>query len=179
MQPRDNPGTGLGTQLLSELDSRAGGRSLPLLLLSLPLLFRSSELSSLLCGLVTTPLSCPHFNFGMSSSFCALAATAALLLFSILLISASRSNFQMFFLRYAIHRRMFSRMSTRRQGGLRLVVLQAVLCLGALYSRVHQVVILPAVLRVVLRRGVQLAVRHPAIRVLGVHAGCRMSRLLG
>ena len=45
---------------------------------SLSSLLKCSGLSSLLCSLVTTPLSFPASNWAMSSSFSALAATAAI-----------------------------------------------------------------------------------------------------
>ena len=104
MRPQDLPGSGPGLQLSSEPVSRGGGRSLPSLL-------RSSSLSSLLCRSVTTLLSFQPSNLAMSSFFWALAATAALLAISMLLICASRSKLQNFLLRYTIHRQMSSGMS--------------------------------------------------------------------
>ena len=63
MRQQDLPGSGAGPQLLSQRDSRGGDRSLLLLLRSHPLLFRSSNLSSFLCSLVTSPLSFPASKF--------------------------------------------------------------------------------------------------------------------
>ena len=72
MRPRDLPGSGPGPQLSWEPNSRGGGRSLLLLL-------RSSSLSSLLCSLVTMPVSFVAWHLAKSSSFWALTAAAALL----------------------------------------------------------------------------------------------------
>ena len=167
MRPRDLPGSRPAPERLSEPVLRGGGWSL-LLLLS------SYNLSSLLCSLVTTPLSFPASNLAMSSFFWALAATAALLLISILLICASSSKFQIIFLGYTIHRQMFSGMSTPGgssgacpPGGPPGGPLSG----GALLG-VRQVVLLRAVLRVVLCLGVQ-AVRHPGF------LRCRIGQRLG
>ena len=54
----------------------------------------------------------PNLELGDVHLLLALAATVALLPISILLIWASRSNFQIFLLRYMIHHQMFSPMST-------------------------------------------------------------------
>ena len=89
MRPGDLPGSSPGPQLPSDPDSRGGGQSLLSLL-------NSCSLFSLLCSQVTVPLSFPASNLAISCSLWALAATAALLLISILLICASRSKYQIF-----------------------------------------------------------------------------------
>ena len=104
MRRSNLPRWGPGPELSSEPNSRGGGRSLLSLL-------RAYSLSSLLCSLVTTPLSFLVWNPAMSSSFWALAAMAALLPISILPIWASRSKLQIFLLRYTIHRQMSSGLS--------------------------------------------------------------------